>query len=80
MPQPWWVQALWVGLGGFAGSAMRFSVGYGLLRRFPEAAFPWGTLTVNVVGSLAIGYLAGVEVPETAEGLGAFLEKRKPNF
>ena len=66
-----WLQAVWVGIGGFAGSALRFCVGYGLLRWFPTAAFPWGTLTVNVLGTAAMGYLAGVE--ELRETLGPSL-------
>lgn len=43
---------LWVALGGALGSVARYLVG-----RLVTA--PWGTLTVNVVGSLVIGLLAG---------------------
>ena len=71
MADRWWLQALWVGLGGFAGSALRFCVGYWMLRWFPGAAFPWGTLIVNVVGTTAIGYLAGIV--ELREALGPSL-------
>ena len=41
---------LLVAAGGFAGATARYGVGLA----FP-AAFPWGTLTVNVAGSFALG-------------------------
>ena len=47
----------WVGVGGFLGAAGRF-----LLSGWIGAhagRFPFGTLAVNVVGSLAVGLLAG---------------------
>jgi CrcB protein len=46
-----------VALGGALGSVARFLV-VGQMTRWLGAAFPWGTLTVNVVGGLAIGLLA----------------------
>jgi len=56
----YWGQLLWVGLGGFVGSAARFAVG-GLVHRLaPMSTFPWGTLAVNVSGCLAIGFLSGL--------------------
>jgi CrcB protein len=53
-------QLLLVGMGGFLGAAGRFAVS-GLAHRLgaPDD-FPWGTLTVNVLGCLAIGFLAGL--------------------
>ena len=52
--------SLYVALGGGAGAVVRYHVG----RLFthlagPNAVFPWGTLTVNVTGSLFMGLLAG---------------------
>jgi CrcB protein len=49
--------SLYVAAGGAAGSWLRYLVA----RAVPPAAsgFPWGTLTVNVVGSFAMGLLAG---------------------
>lgn len=41
---------LFVGLGGFAGSALRYLVGKAL-----NTGFPWGTFLVNVAGCLLIG-------------------------
>lgn len=46
-----------VALGGAAGSVARWQMSVWLRARAPE--FPWGTLAVNVIGSLAIGFLAG---------------------
>lgn len=51
-----------VGLGGFAGSALR----YGISVLMPLSAadnIPWGTFTVNFTGSLLIGILFSVELP-----------------
>ena len=50
---------LLVGLGGFAGSVMRFA-GSGLVQRlFPGTQFPAGTLAVNLVGCFLIGLIGG---------------------
>ncbi len=53
-------QLLWVGLGGFLGSVGRFVVAGFANRLSPLPLFPIGTLTVNIVGCLAIGYLHGL--------------------
>lgn len=45
-------------LGAGLGGAMRHGVNVGCAR-LCGTAFPWGTLTVNVVGSLAMGLVAG---------------------
>ncbi len=51
---------LLVACGGFLGSALRYGVS-GLAGRIaPASPFPFGTLTVNVLGSLLIGLLAGL--------------------
>ncbi|MGD8440273.1 MAG: fluoride efflux transporter CrcB [Holophagae bacterium] len=54
------VQALWVGVGGFVGTALRYLVSGWTYRLVPNAIFPWGTLTVNVVGCLMLGLLGGL--------------------
>ena len=46
---------LLVALGGAVGSVGRYLVSKNL-----EGSFPWGTLTVNIVGSLLIGFLTGL--------------------
>lgn len=48
-----------VGAGGFIGSALRYLVGGWVHRVLDSNSFPYGTLTVNVLGCLAIGWLAG---------------------
>ncbi|MDB5550183.1 MAG: CrcB-like protein [Rhizobium sp.] len=48
---------LLVALGGAIGSVARYLTGQATLRWFGPA-FPWGTLAVNIVGSLAIGIFA----------------------
>jgi CrcB protein len=51
-----------VALGGAIGSVLRYQAGRLitlLLGPAAVTAFPWATLTVNVVGSLAMGVLAG---------------------
>lgn len=53
-------QILLVGLGGFVGSAARFVVAGLVHRVIPLSTFPYGTLAVNVLGCLAIGFLGGL--------------------
>lgn len=48
---------LLVAFGGALGSVCRYLVGIGALRLMGPS-FPWGTLSVNVAGSFAIGVLA----------------------
>ena len=50
---------LLVALGGALGSMARYGVGLGAARLFPASTWPWGTLTVNIVGGLAMGLLVG---------------------
>jgi CrcB protein len=49
-------QALLVALGGALGSVGRYGLGV-LIARMLGLAFPWGTLTINILGALAIGVL-----------------------
>jgi CrcB protein len=48
-----------VAFGGAVGSVCRYLVGAWTLRRFGPA-FPWGTLTVNIVGCFTIGLITEV--------------------
>jgi CrcB protein len=48
------IQALLVAAGGAIGSVLRYYVGQWSLRLMGPS-FPWGTLTVNVVGCFVIG-------------------------
>ena len=52
--------ALLVALGGGAGSVLRWAVTLAMMRATREPSFPWGTLVVNLAGSLAIGAVLGV--------------------
>ncbi len=45
-----------VAAGGAAGSAARYMVSV-LMQRLLGSGFPWGTLTVNIVGSLIMGII-----------------------
>jgi len=45
-----------VGIGGFVGAIARYGLS-GLVHRYHEGGFPYGTLVVNVLGCLAIGVL-----------------------
>jgi len=45
--------------GGAIGAGLRFLVGRFTLHQFGPG-FPWGTLTVNLVGGLAMGLLIGL--------------------
>jgi len=49
-------ELLAVGIGGFLGAVARYLVS-GWVHRLAGAGFPWGTLTVNLAGCLALGAL-----------------------
>jgi CrcB protein len=49
---------LYVLLGGAIGAGARYEVGRLTLRHFGPG-FPWGTLSVNLLGGLCMGLLAG---------------------
>lgn len=53
--------SLLVALGGGAGAVLRFHLGRAVGSAFPAAAtaFPYATLACNVIGSMAMGLLAG---------------------
>ena len=54
---------LWVALGGALGSAARYALGNAMVAAL-GAAFPWGTLLINIIGSFVIscfGLIAGAD-------------------
>jgi fluoride exporter len=51
---------LQVALGGAIGAVLRYATGVGLVRLFGQTSFPIGVLTVNVVGSFALGVFVGL--------------------
>ena len=55
------------GIGGFAGSALRYAVTGFVQNSNSSTRFPFGTLTVNLIGCLLIGFLS-----ELAEVRGIF--------
>lgn len=62
-----WRDYFWVGLGGALGSMTRFGIATLALRFLGERlgeTLPWGTLFVNVTGSLFIGFLSGLSGPQ----------------
>ncbi|CAL9363875.1 fluoride efflux transporter CrcB [Streptomyces sp. DH-12] len=62
---------LYVLLGGMAGASLRCLTDRAVQSRH-GSAFPWGTFTVNVAGSLILGLLAGAAAAGAA-GPGAQL-------
>ena len=54
------IKLLWVGAGGFIGAISRYVVSGIFYRFFGKAMFPYGTLAVNVIGCLLIGFLSGL--------------------
>jgi CrcB protein len=57
-------QVLLVFVGGGIGSALRYMVGKFL--KTPASGFPWGTFSVNVLGSLLIGILMGIALKNSS--------------
>ena len=55
--------ALWVALGSALGGVARYWCS-GLIAHTMGETFPWGTLIVNVSGSLVIGFIATVSGPD----------------
>jgi CrcB protein len=61
---------VWVALGGAIGSVARYACSLAAVR-WLGAAFPWGTLFVNVAGSFTIGLLAALVAADGRPLLGA---------
>jgi CrcB protein len=54
------LQAAAVGGGGFVGAVLRYAMTTAVNRHWHSGFMPLGTLTVNLLGCLLIGLLAGV--------------------
>ncbi|MSR36605.1 MAG: fluoride efflux transporter CrcB [Gemmatimonadetes bacterium] len=64
---------LGVAAGGALGAVARFVVG-GWIQQLARSGFPWGTLAINVSGSLALGFLVvWLDAARAAPELRAFL-------
>lgn len=53
----------WVAVGGAIGSVARFWFTGVAARLFGET-FPWGTLLINILGSMVIGFFVALTSPE----------------
>lgn len=51
-----------VGMGGFLGASLRYLLSGWVQRLSGQAGFPYGTITVNLIGCLLIGFLGGLAV------------------
>ena len=50
-----WKNYLWISLGGVLGVNLRYFLSR-IITRFTDAAFPMGTLLINITGSLVVGF------------------------
>ncbi|MGB8129155.1 MAG: CrcB family protein, partial [Candidatus Angelobacter sp.] len=50
-----WKPYLWVSLGAILGANLRYFLSR-IITRFTDAAFPLGTLIINVTGSFVLGF------------------------
>ncbi|MEJ2154058.1 MAG: fluoride efflux transporter CrcB [Desulfobacteraceae bacterium] len=50
-----------VGMGGFCGAVMRYLVSGGVQKWTQSVDFPYGTLSVNLIGCLVIGMLTRLD-------------------
>lgn len=55
--------SLLIAIGGALGSLARYWINIGIVARIGEV-FPWGTVLINISGSLLIGLLASLTGPE----------------
>jgi len=54
------IASLTVAIGGGVGAVLRYQLGRAVTHMAgPHTAFPWGTLAINIAGSLAMGVLLG---------------------
>ncbi len=64
----------WIAFGSALGGAARYSLG-GVVQRWTPGEFPLGTLAVNVLGSLVLGFIVryALETPAVSAEVRAFL-------
>lgn len=61
-----------VALGGAIGASLRYLTGVATIRAFGPG-FPWGTLVVNVLGSIAMGALVVILAQKSGTRYAPFL-------
>lgn len=54
----------WIAIGSMIGGVSRYAISRAVALRYGET-FPWGTLVVNITGSLLIGFIAGFTGPDS---------------
>ncbi len=50
-----WRPYLWISLGAILGANLRYFLSR-IVTRFTDAAFPYGTLIINITGSMVLGF------------------------
>jgi len=55
LPSNYLLNYLWIALGAVVGASARYSLSLLIARRF-STAFPYGTLLINITGSLVVGF------------------------
>ena len=53
------LKLLFIGIGGFFGAVARYLMSIAVQGLFVGSVFPWGTVSVNIFGSLLIGFGVG---------------------
>ena len=56
-----------VGIGGFIGATLRYLVGNLIQNLLDNPEFPYGTLLVNLIGCLIIGFI--IAISETQDNI-----------
>ncbi|GAA1265255.1 putative fluoride ion transporter CrcB 2 [Planotetraspora silvatica] len=59
---------LLVFLGGAVGAPARYLLDRFIQRRH-DSVFPWGTLSVNIIGSFVLGFVTGIQPPGVISAL-----------
>ena len=60
------INLLWIGLGGFVGSVLRYLFSGFVQSALKSADFPYGTAAVNLTGCLLIGFLSQLAESQSA--------------
>ena len=58
-----WKNVLFVGVGGFLGAICRYLIGL-MMISINKTPFPFGTFTVNILGSFLLGFLFTLALPD----------------
>jgi len=53
------IKFLYIGIGGAIGATLRYYIS-GLTSKLLTDGFPWGTLSINLIGSFVMGFLCGL--------------------